>query len=81
MKKLIMWVLALVVVIGLIALMAVTYDGNRSVREDVSLAREPLKFQTYCLKGKTVLLISHRQGGPGSYIYDVDAEGKPVACK
>jgi len=34
-------------------------------------------FKTFCLKGKTVIKL----GNDAAYLYDLDAEGKPVACK
>ena len=58
---------------------------NSDVKETSSFStRTQLKFQTYCLKGNTVLKV---EGGESyattisGFMYELDATGKPVPCK
>ena len=52
------------------------------VKETSSTQQEPVKYQTTCLKGKTLLRITRGSSldSPAGYVFDLDAAGKPIPC-
>lgn len=57
--------------------------SQKTITEKTIASRNTLKFTVYCLKGKTILnILVDRPGATnGSFIYELDATGKPIACQ
>lgn len=72
-----------VIVLVFSAVLVIVQGSNKDVTEDSSTSRTALKYQTYCLKGLTVLKV---EGGESvattisGFMYELDKIGHPIPC-